>query len=413
MKPGAAFVGALFTLPIAIIALALAMGHQDRAHAQPQGAPLAASATATPVSGLCSTFAPSNRNVTFVNKCGYPVWVRVTTATGLPSNLPSDFQYGHELFASGAAGDSFQTCFTTPLPSLNINPETDCTGSGSTISCGTGGAAAPQPGSRAELTLGTNNATGALPIPIPTAATSFSNLYVGDSFLVPKSITINATLGGTVYTATDSNGNGSLSGDGITGTVDYDTGTVTQITLPQAPTSNSDKISTIFSYYGTDSYDVSIINGYNVPVTIVPNGGGVPAGVQSCSATKNYCPAGFTCDTANGICLHTCTAVDECGGYPWECVTEQVNGSSQGVCVDPTSAPYHLCGSPGCTQSGSSGSYACVISRRQHGISVPVPPLCSGPKAVSWRAATPAHSSADTTCPMALRPIWRTTVGGW
>ena len=313
--------------------------------AQPAAAPTSSGA-------LCANFGAEYRNVTFTNKCAYPVWVRVSTGSGLPANLPTDFQYGYKL----AAGDSYQTCFTTPLASLNINPETDCSGSGSTLSCGTGGATAPQPGSRAELTMGTEGATGGLPIPIPTSTQSFENLYVGNPFLVPKTITINAMLKGTTYTATD-DGKGNLSGDGITGSVDYDTGTVTKITLPQAPADNKDTIATKYSYYGTDSYDVSIINGYNVPITIVPSSGGVLAGAQSCSSEKKYCPAGYTCDTTNDICLHTCAAKDQCGGYPWQCVPEMVNGKSQDVCVDPTANPYSECGSPGCTQPGACGTF--------------------------------------------------------
>ncbi len=300
---------------------------------------------ATAEDGKCTEFGAEFRDVTFTNNCSQDVWVRTKTET---SQLPTDFKFGHKL----PTGTSFNTCFRTPLESVTFIPQTDCTGSGESLSCATGSKVAPSPLEQAEITMGTNGATGGLGIPIPSSQRTFTNLYVGNPFLVKGKLTVTAMLSGTKYEAKDDEHGqlvavGDKSG-GISGKVDYETGTVTEIELPMAP-KTGDSITTVFSYHGTDTYDVSLINGYAVPIAIVPSGGGQSAGAQTCSASKDYCPAGFSCDTTNGICRHTCTAVNQCGGYPWQCVN--------GYCTDPTSDPYKECGVPGCT---TSGNYACT-----------------------------------------------------
>ncbi len=291
----------------------------------------------TALAARCSAAGPPYRDITFSNNCGFPVWIKGEVHQG---NLPSEFQDGYRLDQGGTT----ETCLNTPWISGSFLARTNCTGSGADLKCPTGGPA-PQPATKAEFTLGSTNKSGGLPIPIPSSDKTFTDLYAGNPYLVPESVSIQAKLAGVEHTAKD-NGDGVLSGDGISGTVDYDTGEITQLTLPQAPVAG-DSVLVFYNNYGTDVYDVSLINGYNVPITIIPNDQGATAGAQVCSASNNSCPAGFTCDTGSGLCLHTCTSVTQCNGYPWKC--DIPPGQKSGVCEDTATYPYNACAAPGCT----------------------------------------------------------------
>jgi hypothetical protein len=317
-------------------------------------------ASPTPFEGICPpTTSPQNfRTIKFTNDCAYDVWVGAQGA-GVPA--PMTILPGQEI----SAGGTKTWCVPSPCPSCAYFPATNCKGSGDSAVCETGlnrvapvtaieiaeGGTKGAPPNAIELTL---------PSPVPSPFVHF----LGNGWIQPGSFALYSDAAETTIIAKD-NGDGTLTGTAVAASppssIDYVGGIINIYFNSTVPAT----IYNQFSHLGTDLYDVSLVDGFTVPMEVsptgtIPNAAEVAFLPEPCVTSAN-CNAGYTC-SSNNQCVKTCSKDSDCGQYPSRCDTTLASP----ICVNSINTPY-WCTSPGCTGGAcltppgcAAGDYFCA-----------------------------------------------------
>ena len=325
-------------LPVAAVA-ALVLAFFSASSFSPQRGGAVAfgdGSTATPTafpSACPDSLSPQNwRTITFDNECTAPVWVGAQPA-GQPVPSTMLTPPGEEV----AAKTTDTWCVPSPCTSCSYFPATNCSGG----NCDTGSGRTP-PITVAELQTGGNNSSSVSVV----ANTPFRH-FTGNGWIQPGSFVLTGTSG--TYTD-DSNGNILDDTQTSVGTIDYVSGMYT-ITLTV-----SDTLANTYTYLGDDFLDVSMVNGFNVPIELspvgnFPNGNEWAFKPQPCVISDD-CDTGYQC-TNNQCTLNlTCTSDSDCGAYAAVC--------DNGTCVNKQLGAYQ-CAAIGC--AGTAGSNACAPQR--------------------------------------------------
>jgi hypothetical protein len=312
--------------------------------AQPpsEAPPLAAPSAPTPYRGACPASASPQdwRTITFDNQCSYKVWVGAK-GEGVPAPM---------LTAPGEAlsiGGKETWCVPSPCPSCAYFPATKCTGSGASLVCDTGlNRAAPV--TAAELAQG-GTKTG-ISLKLPKPLTSPYIHFIGNGWIQPGSFTLTSDSAGMNVVARD-DGKGTITGNAVAATpassIDY-LGGIYTIYFKTGEAGVT--VYNNFTFLGDDTYDVSMVDGFNVPIEIsptVPAGGIIPNAARLAlkpepCVTDSNCDSGFSCAPIHQ-CVKKCSKDTDCGQYPNRCDTTV----TPPVCVNALNTPY-WCTSPGC-----------------------------------------------------------------
>jgi hypothetical protein len=307
----------------------------------------AATPVPTPFMGVCPpSLSPQNfRTITFENKCGQPIWVGASGA-GVPAPMATP---PGDLLTARTGTETW--CVPAPCPSCAYFPATNCILSNGKWSCDTGLARKP-PVTGVELAEGgtkgaANDISVVLPSPIPAPFFSF----LGNGWIQPGSAILTDTMANVI--AMD-DGNGHVTGSAVAGspvsTIDY-LGGIVRIYFNANEAGQ--KVFIRFTHLGTDVYDVSTVDGYNVPIQILPfgnlpNAAELAANPEPCQTTSN-CNSGLVC--SNNQCVKPCENDIDCGQYPNRCDTNLMldqPGEKPHICVNSINTPY-WCTSPGNT----------------------------------------------------------------
>lgn len=347
----------------------------------------AATAVPTPFPRVCpDSLSPQNfRTITFDNKCSYPIWVGASGA-GVPASMavpPGD------RLAELTGTETW--CIPSPCPSCAYFPATNCTGSGDNVACDTGLKRLP-PLTAVELAQGgtkgapPNPIVLALPSPLPSPYVHF----LGNGWIQPGSFFLYSDTAEMVEIAKDT-GDGNVSGTAINagGTIDYVGGIVS---LPFNSTVGSN-IYAKFSHVGTDLYDVSMVDGFNLPIEVSPTRGTIPNASevgykpQPCVIDAN-CDQGFTCSADTHQCIKTCTEDKDCGQWPNRCD----KNLTPNICVNSINTAYW------CTSPGNTGD------RLRPPGCLPGDTLCSNQTACNWDFGSNKQGVPDLSkCPASLK----------
>ncbi|HTW87881.1 MAG TPA: hypothetical protein VMD75_07730 [Candidatus Binataceae bacterium] len=235
-------------------------------------------------------------------------------------------------------------CVPSPCTSCSYFPATNCVGT----TCDTGAGRQP-PVTVAELQTGGSVSKVVLVI----TASPYPH-FTGNGWIQPGSFTLTGTLNdGSEVDITD-DGNGNLTGTGMTGTIDYVGGTF-DVSVVDPSTQLPANVTYGYTYLGDDFLDVSMVNGFNVPIELAPagnfpNGNEWAAKPQPCVENAD-CDTGFTC--SNSQCVMSCTQDSDCGTYAATCDLS-LNG---GTCVNDQLGAYQ-CTAMGC--AGAAGYSSCA-----------------------------------------------------
>jgi hypothetical protein len=318
--------------------------------------------------GACPTSAaPQNwRTIVFDNECSQTIgsiWVGALGQGVPPQMLVTPTSPGQKI----PYRHPKTWCVPSPCPSCSFFAAVNCNLSDNPVTCDSGPGRLP-PITVAEIAIG-----GSVVRPPPQGLTATSphgapisqlvNHFVGHGFIQPGSFSL-IDDSGVLIAEDDGDGNvvnvgGSTGLDATkTNTINYLNGMFT--VHFKAPLTNGDSDDRLYNFYtwlGDDTYDVSMVNGFNIPVQISIQGGGASAGPlsfspQPCVATSD-CQTGFTC--SNSQCVKACSTDADCGQYPGEC------DKTTSTCVNALAETY-LCTSPGC----STGQKSCAPQRACH-----------------------------------------------
>ncbi|MGD0075044.1 MAG: hypothetical protein ABSD31_12000 [Candidatus Binataceae bacterium] len=175
---------------------------------------------------------------------------------------------------------------------------------------------------------GTKSGSLTLPSSLPNPYPYF----LGNGWIQPGSFALYSDEAETTMIASD-NGNGVVTGSAVAAsppasTMNYAGG------LADIYFNNSEAGATIYSKYthvGTDGYDVSMVDGFNVPIEVsptVPSGGHIPNAAEVAAFPEPcvyadptpVCAAGLVC-ASNNQCVKECKKDADCGQYPSRCDT--------------------------------------------------------------------------------------------